>query len=62
MLFSQEPIPRSLIKYTKADFSESADGIKKWKEIREEGKRLFKSKKFRLGEIIVTSFLRSRST
>eukprot|EP00475_Leptophrys_vorax_P043173 TRINITY_DN8223_c0_g1_i1.p1 TRINITY_DN8223_c0_g1~~TRINITY_DN8223_c0_g1_i1.p1 ORF type:complete len:597 (-),score=156.65 TRINITY_DN8223_c0_g1_i1:23-1609(-) len=42
-VFQREPIPRSLIKYTKADFAETPEGVEKWKDIREQGKQLFRS-------------------
>lgn len=43
MEYSENPIPRSLIKWTKADFADSPEGLNKWRHLKEMGKSIFKS-------------------
>lgn len=42
VMFTSEPIPRSLLKFTKADFKTAPEGLQKWNEIRDEGRNVFK--------------------
>jgi len=40
--YTNEPIPRSLLKFTKADFKNEPEGLQKWNEIRDSGRDIFK--------------------